>query len=603
VNKSARSFLILLVAGIIQRLVLLLVCTEENLPDILITLLLGAWFDAGFLSVLFFIICLIPPRIPEKARHAVVTVALLIWLLLNAFDLFSLKFNGVRSNLNSLNLFKFRDIIGSVWGTGVTYIFIALLILGTAFILKKAWRIYLPQPVSLKQRATYLIIFFIGSFIYLPFPMSYYSDQVPVSKQLRHLAINPYHAWFTSLWNVKSTYLTDPEEAMAYFAREDGYGSSDRNFIRRPVAYSDTTFDNVIIVIMESFGANRIGTLNGRRSLSPSFDALVPDGTLYRKCYATGPRTQYALSSIFYGFPHILGYNLFRENKQKFRFTGLSKLLGPEGYRSHFLHAGRADYDDMSLLLTSDDTVKIVDQFSISKFKFRNTWGVDDESFYAYATKYMHSQKGKNVFCLLSMSNHEPFQLPVDFNTNSLPADISKKEKAYAYSDYALGQLIVQLKRSGLYDRSLIIITGDHGERYSGEDTETKLYHVPLLIIDHKHANAQINKPVSHADIAEYILKRTSYKGTSHFIGRGLVSPTNNVYYRDYENNLFKVTETSVYRCKLFSKDLDQLQVDESGYVKNITKVADAHLADKIKKDMISFYTTIQFIFENGLYN
>jgi phosphoglycerol transferase MdoB-like AlkP superfamily enzyme len=201
------------------------------------------------------------------------------------------------------------------------------------------------------------------------------------------------------------------------------------------------------------------------------------------------------------------------------------------------------------------------------------------------------------------MSNHEPYELPDDFRAARNRIGLTKAEKGFLYSDHALGAFIRDLKRSGAFNKSLIIVTADHGESYSPVDDETKRYHVPLLIIDHKNKNATDSKPCSHADVAELILNKTGYKGKSHFLGVGLTGGPRSTFYRDYEDNIYKVTDSVIYRYNIRSSSLTKLHCSESMYIqKRITLSPDQKEATEVVKNIQSCYTSFRYLFENGLY-
>jgi phosphoglycerol transferase MdoB-like AlkP superfamily enzyme len=287
----------------------------------------------------------------------------------------------------------------------------------------------------------------------------------------------------------------------------------------------------------------------------------------------------------------------------KLPFSGLPRLLSENNYKTHFLHGGDALYDDMRLLVQSENPVDVKDAADIREYKFKNKWGVDDESFYKFSGDYIKNSKGKNFYCILSMSNHEPYELPGDFPSTRNLKGLLKAEKGFLYSDHALGTFIRDLKKSGAYGKSLIIITADHGESYAPVDDETKRYHVPLLIIDHRARNTSNPQPCSHADVAEFILQKTGYKGNSHFLGLGLAGKPGLVFYRDYEDNIYKVTDSVIYRYNIRSAALSKLHCSESMYVQKRTPLAaDQKEAADVIRNIQSCYTSFRYLFENGLY-
>ncbi|MCE3229719.1 MAG: hypothetical protein K0S32_4270 [Bacteroidetes bacterium] len=601
------SWLILL--GSLQRLFIFLVCSSrfEGVGELISSLALGVIYDLSFISVLFFIYFFLRFILKESIIHVLYFIAVFIWLLLNSFDIFSIKYTGVRAGIYSFNLFSTADLLGKSTESPMLWPFIFFVLLFN--VLFFYFRKKLTPQFDSKNKKQYFataILLFVFSLMYLPYPVNYYIDQTSVSKSGKQLAVNPYFSWFTSALHSHEKYLIDKETALSYFKKEQGYANtiSNESFIQRSVNYTDSAYNNVIILVLESFGANRIGVLGGDKKLSPYFDSLSKEGTLYTKCFACGPRTQYGISSILYGFPHILGYNLFRENKLKLPFNGLNKLLVKNGYNMHFLHGGDAGYDDMSLLLRSENAPQIKDVNDIKTFQFKNKWGVDDEALFHFSSEYIHQNKGKNLFCILSMSNHEPYQLPEKFEPKTDLRGLSPEEKTFLYSDYALKKFIEELKEKKLFEKSLIIITGDHGEDYLPVDDETKRYHVPLLVIDHKHKNRLDSKPCSHADIAEFILSKTGYKGKSHLIGTTLTGRNDPVFYRDYDDNLYKVTDSVIYKYNMSDNSLLKLYCTTSMYVQRQKKLTGNEKESReVIENIKCYHTGFRYLFENGLYH
>ena len=87
-------------------------------------------------------------------------------------------------------------------------------------------------------------------------------------------------------------------------------------------------------------------------------------------------------------------------------------------------------------------------------------------------------------------------------------------DEAVLHEDDSLGQLIEKIKQSGLYDSSLIIITGDHGQVFDNgfvaHCTPLISYaetHIPLLVkYPHQNQGTRIHALVSSIDITPTIL-------------------------------------------------------------------------------------------------
>jgi phosphoglycerol transferase MdoB-like AlkP superfamily enzyme len=596
-KKTATLVGILLIYGIIGRAVLIPSVLSFVGSDFLFAILAGSIYDLTLIGYLLLLVALLPAKGKNASQQALFSSVYIGYGIFVSFDIFSLRYTGVRTSLTTLNLFSIGDLAGKVTAIQLLVFVSSTLLLGVGgyIVSVKIPRLELP---NFRYRVLLAAGGALLTLVYLPFPLNYYSDQMKASSESKQIALTPYYSWAVSIFHPAEKFLISPDKAVSEFRLKHGFTDGSA-FPVRHVNYPASDIDNVILIVLESFGANRVGILKGERKLSPVFDSLSAYGVLYDRCFACGPRTQYGITSLMFGFPHILGFNVFRENKQKVPFEGLHHLLERNGFNCHFLHGGAAGYDDMGLLLKAGSKIQIRDCRDIHQYKLRNSWGVDDESFLDYALSYIQSQKGKNFYCLLTMTNHEPHELPTNYIKDS---ELSDAENCFKYTDKALGRFINQIASWKLVGSSLIIITGDHGEKYQRDDKETKLFHVPLLVLDHGSTGVK-HHPVSHADVGEYILSRVGYHGKSNLLGLGIVNSNRSAeaYYRDYDNNLYKVTDSILYKYNIQRGDLTELELDAGGYVSKRTNIRKT--AGKMAEEEInSTYSTLQYLFQSGKY-
>jgi arylsulfatase A-like enzyme len=109
-------------------------------------------------------------------------------------------------------------------------------------------------------------------------------------------------------------------------------------------------------------------------------------------------------------------------------------------------------------------------------------------------------------------------------------AMISQYDGGIAYLDAQIGAVIQHLKRRDLYENTMIIVVGDHGEAFGERDLLThgmSVYqdqiHVPLLI---KHPNQRegsvIPNPVSQVDLMPTVLETVGVKTPAGLHGLSL---------------------------------------------------------------------------------
>jgi len=119
-----------------------------------------------------------------------------------------------------------------------------------------------------------------------------------------------------------------------------------------------------------------------------------------------------------------------------------------------------------------------------------------------------------------------------------LPSDahdrlVAQYDGGIAYQDASFARLIGWLKQRGLYDKALIIITGDHGEAFGerglmdhGVGVHEDQVHIPLLVkYPFQTAASVVTAPVSHVDLLPTILDMLGYPIPSYLQGRSLRNP------------------------------------------------------------------------------
>lgn len=115
-----------------------------------------------------------------------------------------------------------------------------------------------------------------------------------------------------------------------------------------------------------------------------------------------------------------------------------------------------------------------------------------------------------------------------------LQATVDKHRLRYRESimavDAAVGDLIDQLRRSGQLDRTLLIVSSDHGESFekgflghAGPALHEALIRVPLLIrLPNSRGGQRVEEPVSQVDIAPTVTDVLGLPRPSWFEGRSL---------------------------------------------------------------------------------
>lgn len=266
----------------------------------------------------------------------------------------------------------------------------------------------------------------------------------------------------------------------------------------------------VFLIVSESTRADHIGPCYGyNRTTAPNTCELAEDGVLYSKAYSTGSHTSMALPSLLTGLPpNSVGFGTWKEFAYRKELSSkaftVAESARENGYET-YTNIGNNDLAWEGLRQGFGNTeVKTLNRsFSGGEFYFLRFTDVHfpyapDEEFRKWDNLSLNQSE---------LSEYGRQRKPLNLTDQQL-IDLYDGE-IYSF-DSSIGRFIDQLKRQNLYEDSLIIITGDHGEAF-GEDgnyyhsDEPYSYetHVPLIVKypGNKYAGQKIEKPVSWLDI------------------------------------------------------------------------------------------------------
>jgi arylsulfatase A-like enzyme len=190
----------------------------------------------------------------------------------------------------------------------------------------------------------------------------------------------------------------------------------------------------------------------------------------------------------------------------------------------------------------------------------KHAGSVDDRFTIAEAIDWIDSFNEEPFFLYLNLQNsHLPYVVPADFPRRFSPKEIGftirfgniprdKVEIAkdvyadsLAYVDAQIGRLLEHLRRRGVWDRTVVVITGDHGQAFyehgfsahAGE-IYNEVMRVPLIIRAPDRRRGIDDRLAQHADVAPSILEVLGLPIHPSFQGRSLLTdkpdPNRSVY-------------------------------------------------------------------------
>ncbi len=303
-------------------------------------------------------------------------------------------------------------------------------------------------------------------------------------------------------------------------------------------ACGDSPRPNVLLVTVDTTRADHLGAYGYDRDTSPTVDALAAEGVLFEHAFAHAPITLPSHTSMLTGtFPLAHGV---RDNG---RFSvaddleTLPEMLRERGYATGaFVSA-----------FVLDSRFGLDQGFDVYDDSFTAEWSEDklrDARIYnQMVTDRPADQTTQRAIAWLAEQAESPFFLWVHYYDPHQryapphPWDQLYQDNLYdgeiAFMDSEIARLFDALRERGLWDRTAVLLTGDHGESLGqhGEATHAVLAYdstlrVPLVIKPPAGVAVErkvVTESVSHVDLLPTVGDLLDLPTPSGLPGRSLL--------------------------------------------------------------------------------
>jgi len=290
-----------------------------------------------------------------------------------------------------------------------------------------------------------------------------------------------------------------------------------------------TASPNVVFITIDTLRPDHLGCYGDRQIRTPNIDALAADGSRFERAYTAVPVTLPSHSVIFTGtYPLLSGVHDFAANKLNPTQATLASVLKENGYTTGAV-IGSAVLDSRFGLNHGFDFY--YDHFDFNRLQESNLDEMERPgNIVADVTlDWLSKNYQKKFFLWMHLYDpHYPYRPPPPYSEQY-------KDRPYdgeiAFADAQVGRLIEFLKNKGLYQNTLIILSGDHGESLGehGEKTHgffiyNATLHVPLIIHlpGDMHART-VQNLVNLADIMPTVLAALNIQIPAQVQGQSLL--------------------------------------------------------------------------------
>jgi arylsulfatase A-like enzyme len=294
---------------------------------------------------------------------------------------------------------------------------------------------------------------------------------------------------------------------------------------------------NVLIYVFDALRADSVGAYGYERNTTPHLDSLADEGLLFNQCIAPATWTRPSAASLLSGmYPPAHGTRDMSDN-----FTppvpSLAEQFDKAGYQTVAIGSMPNIRGDWGFNRGFDDYVEL---FADSEIKQRRKEIRPDvplvraHDLTEAALEWIHEANSNDPFFMLAWSNetHSPYDPPAEFRTyiddeydgpvdgspETLSNARSQADKEHLrslydgevqYNDAAFGELLEGLHEHGIYEETIIIAIGDHGDGLGehpgffghGVTPYEELIRVPCIVKSPYHKPQRVANPVSLVDI------------------------------------------------------------------------------------------------------
>jgi phosphoglycerol transferase MdoB-like AlkP superfamily enzyme len=347
----------------------------------------------------------------------------------------------------------------------------------------------------------------------------------------------------TPLVNVVVTGLSVP--GAAELEVEEASASSGASLSKVKLrATSETEKRNVVIILLESTPA-RSTTLYEEfdtPETTPYMEQLASESTVVDRAYTTIPHTSKALTSVNCGiYPHP-ETDIYEAEPGNIPVRCLPELLGEQGYDSVFFQSATEEFEDRPELVENfgyDDFYGL-GGMDKSGFEKAGYLGYEDDIMLDPSERWLEENAADGspfLATYLTITPHHEYLAPTRYGREEYSDEevYNRYLNAVHYVDRFVENVIQQYKDLGIYEDTVFVIVGDHGEAFGehgvkghdGVPYEEGL-RVPLIVHDPRSTDGadRAAGPTNHLDIAPTILDVLGYRtARGEYPGASVLGP------------------------------------------------------------------------------
>ena len=524
-----------------------------------------------YLSSLY-IICILLP-LPMRIRNDVSWQRGLPWLfwipniiglIVNSIDIVYLRFTDRRTTCTFCAEFRNEQNIWRILCEGILdYWYVALIgILMIVLLVVFTRRYFIVRSGS---RALYYIhetlLFVVTIYmcvIGIRGGFGRYTRPITISNALQYtdtpretaLVLNTPFSLMKSIENTRYTepqYFTEEELPLHMTPIHEGMKESESGGVK----------ENVVVLILESFGKEYIGFYNrdidGYNGYTPFLDSLLEHSVTFEHSYASGRKSIDAMPSVLSSIPMLIEPYVVTPYSTN-EVSSIADCMGRKGYTTAFFHGapnGSMGFQAYARSAGFDAYYgkKEFDEAYEGNDAFDGTWAVWDEPFLQYFAETMSTLPEPFMTAVFTASSHHPFKVPKAYR-DVFPKGRKPIHQTIGYADYALRRFFETASRQPWFAHTLFVITADHTNEVTLPQYANAqgLFRVPIAFYHPQWSEGERrNSVISQTDIMPSVLAYLGYDEPFFAFGEdALTQPKQHPYAVCYNEPLYQIFTDSL---------------------------------------------------------
>jgi phosphoglycerol transferase MdoB-like AlkP superfamily enzyme len=307
------------------------------------------------------------------------------------------------------------------------------------------------------------------------------------------LGLNPFYTFGRSYLesighNVQRVDFMDDEEAIRrvqqYLQVPPNQGFSSP--IARQVDFEKTPpspAPNVVIVMMESMSADKLGRYGNPYGLTPFLDSLAAVGWAFDSVFTSGIHTFAGVYSTLFSQPVMRRRHPLVEVDS---MAGIAETLRQYNYSTAYFTTHDEYFDNTGAFLRANGFERIVSKDDYPKEKILSPLGVGDDYLFEHAVPVItgiHAKGKPFLAAIMTCSDHGPYIVPSYFK----PKNKEAKRGVVEYVDWSVRKFLRLASKEPWFDNTLFVFLADHGASVDTRyDLPLSYVHTPLIFYSPK---------------------------------------------------------------------------------------------------------------------